>query len=154
MHGYGKLKCGEMCTKHISFIGDVMKISKLLVAGVLAVSFANAQDVMQKSMSLMEQGMTQIQQGFLNNNLTLIQDGSKLVEKGNEMFSDKKVIAEYLPQNKKHMVNVAENASKRLSLDINVLRLNLDEKAYVNASNAYSDMLNACSRCHAIVRNW
>ncbi|MEZ4692818.1 MAG: hypothetical protein R2837_02155 [Aliarcobacter sp.] len=109
---------------------------------------------MQKSMSIMEKGMTQIQQGFLNNNLQLIKDGAKLVKEGNELFSDKKVIASYLPDNKKHMANVAENASKRIALDINVLELNLDDKAYVNAANAYSDMLNACSSCHSIVRNW
>lgn len=131
-----------------------MKISKLLIAGILTVSFANAQDVMQKSMSMMELGMTQIQQGFLNNNLELIKEGSKLVEQGNEMFSDKDVIVKYLPKNKKHMANVAANTSKRITLDVSVLNLNLDDKAYVNASNAYSDILNACSRCHAIVRNW
>lgn len=131
-----------------------MKISKLLVAGLLTLSFANAQDVMQKSMSMMEQGMTQIQQGFLNNNIQLIKDGSKLVNDGNAMFSDKKVIAKYLPQNKKHMANVAATAAQRISLDVNVLTLNLDNKAYIDASNAYSDMLNACSRCHSIVRNW
>lgn len=38
-----------------------MKIVKLLAAGLLSVSLANAQDVMQKSMSMMEEGMTQIQ---------------------------------------------------------------------------------------------
>ena len=70
------------------------------------------------------------------------------------MFSDKNIIAKYLPANKKHMANVAANASKRITLDVSVLNLNLDDKAYVNASNAYSDILNACSRCHAIVRNW
>ena len=102
----------------------------------------------------MEKGMTQIQQGFLNNNIGLIKEGTKLVGEGNAMFSDKEVIAKYLPKNKKHMANVAENTSKRIALDVNVLDLNLDAKAYVNASNAYSDMLNACSRCHAIVRNW
>ena len=102
----------------------------------------------------MEKGMTQIQQGFLNNNLQAIKDGAKLVKEGNELFSDKKVIASYLPENKKHMANVAENASKRISLDITELEVNLDNKAYVNAANAYSDMLNACSSCHSIVRNW
>jgi hypothetical protein len=102
----------------------------------------------------MEKGMTQIQQGFLNNNLNAIKDGVKLVKEGNALFSDAKVIASYLPDNKKHMANVAENASKRIALDINVLELNLDNKAYVNAANAYSDMLNACSSCHSIVRNW
>ncbi len=131
-----------------------MKLVKILVASSLLVVAANANDVMQKSMSIMEKGMTQIQQGFLNNNLNAIKDGVKLVKEGNELFSDKKVITSYLPENKKHMVNVAENASKRISLDINVLELNLDNKSFVNAANAYSDMLNACSSCHSIVRNW
>lgn len=131
-----------------------MKLGKLLIAGMLCVSVASAQDVMQKSMSLMEQGMTQIQQGFLNNNVTLIRDGAKLVNEGNSLFSGKEVISKYLPKDKRHMANVAENTSKRIALNVNVLNLNLDDKAYVNASNAYSDMLNACSRCHAIVRNW
>ena len=131
-----------------------MKLVKILVASSLLVVAANANDVMQKSMSIMEKGMTQIQQGFLNNNLNAIKDGVKLVKEGNELFSDKKVITSYLPENKKHMVNVAENASKRISLDINVLELNLDNKSFVNAANAYSDMLNACSSCHSIIRNW
>ena len=91
---------------------------------------------------------------FLNNNLQLIKDGSKLVKEGNDLFSDKKVISSYLPENKKHMANVAANASTRISLALNVLEVNLDDKAYVNAANAYSDMLNACSSCHSIVRNW
>ena len=131
-----------------------MKLVKILVAASLFVAAANANDVMQKSMSIMEKGMTQIQQGFLNNNLQLIKDGSKLVKEGNDLFSDKKIISSYLPENKKHMANVAANASTRISLALNVLELNVDDKAYVNAANAYSDMLNACSSCHSIVRNW
>ena len=131
-----------------------MKLAKLLIAATLFITAANANDVMQKSMSTMEKGMTQIQQGFLNNNLQLIKDGSKLVKEGNDLFSDKKVISSYLPENKKHMANVATNASTRISLALNVLELNVDDKAYVNAANAYSDMLNACSSCHSIVRNW
>ena len=131
-----------------------MKLVKLLITTTLFIASANANDVMQKSMSIMEKGMTQIQQGFLNNNLELIKEGTKLVKEGNTLFSDKKVIASYLPENKRHMVNVAENAAKRIDLDINVLELNLDNKSYINAANAYSDMLNACSSCHSIVRSW
>jgi len=131
-----------------------MKLAKLLIASTLLIASANANDVMQKSMYSMEQGMTQIQKGFLNNNLELIKSGAKLVKEGNDLFSDKKVITSYLPENKKHMANVAANASQRIALDLNVLELNLDNKAYVNAANAYSDMLNACSSCHSIVRNW
>ncbi len=131
-----------------------MRLAKLVLACSLAFSVASAQDVMQKSMSIMENGMTQIQQGFLNNNLELIKEGASLVKEGNALFSDKKVISKYLPENKKHLVNVAATASERINLDLNVLELNLDEKAFLNAADAYSDMLNACSRCHSIVRNW
>lgn len=131
-----------------------MKLGKLVLACTLAFGVANAQDVMQKSMSMMEKGMNKIQQGFLNNNVQLIKEGSVLVKEGNALFSDKKVITQYLPENKKHLVNVAATASERIALDTNVLELNLDDKAYLNAADAYSDMLNACSRCHAIVRSW
>ncbi|MGB5793670.1 hypothetical protein [Poseidonibacter sp.] len=131
-----------------------MKIGKIILAAALFIGVANAQDVMKKSMSIMEQGMTQIQQGFLNNNLELIKSGTKLVEEGNALFSDKKVISNYLPDNKKHMTNVAVNSAKRITLDISELKTNLDNKAYIDAANSYSDMLNACSRCHSIVRSW
>ena len=87
--------------------------------------------------------------GMIGSNLV-----KRLVKEGNDLFSDKKVISSYLPENKKHMANVAANASTRISLALNVLEVNLDDKAYVNAANAYSDMLNACSSCHSIVRNW
>lgn len=131
-----------------------MKLAKILISSALLFGIANAQNVMVESMDSMEKGMGQIQQGFLNNNVALINEGLELVKKGNALFSTKEVISKYLPENKKHMVNVAMNAAERINLDINVLELNLEEKAYVNATNAYSDMLNACSRCHAIVRNW
>lgn len=52
------------------------------------------------------------------------------------------------------MANVAYNASQRIALDVEELKINLNNKAYVNAANSYSDMLNACSSCHSIVRNW
>ncbi|MCK9336962.1 MAG: hypothetical protein M0P43_03920 [Arcobacteraceae bacterium] len=131
-----------------------MKFTKLLLAGILSVSIASADDVMKKSMAIMDKGMTNIQIGFMHNNETLIRDGLKQVKEGNAMFSDKKIIAQYLPETKKHMANVAENNAKRISLDSNVLELNLDQKAYMDAATAYADILNACSRCHAIVREW
>ena len=131
-----------------------MKLSKLLLIAALAGTSLSANDVMSKSMATMEQGMTLIQKGFLNNNLELIKEGNNLVREGNELFSDRKVIAQYLPENKKHMSNIAENASKRISLDVVELEDNLKNKAFTKAANSYSDMLNACSNCHSIVRNW
>lgn len=129
-------------------------ISKLIVAGILTLGVANANDIMVKSMTKMDQGMNLIQKGFMHNSIDTIREGIRLVEEGNLEFSDEKTIAQYLPADKKHMVNVAENQAKRITLDTNLMGLRLDDKAYVNAANAYSDILNACSRCHAIVRDW
>lgn len=131
-----------------------MKLSKLLIVLAFITTCLSAEDVMQKSMSLMESGMTSIQKGFLNNNLDLIKDGVKLVKEGNGLYSDKELITKNLPENKKHMANVAENTSKRISQDIVKLEKNLNNKAYLKATESYSDMLNACSNCHSIVRNW
>ena len=131
-----------------------MKLKHILISTVLVAGISNAQDIMKESMSTMQDGMTQVQQGFLNNNITSIKEGIKLIKKGNAQFSNPKVIKQYLPGNKKHMINVAENQAKRITLDTTVMELNLDDKAYINASNAYADIMNACSRCHAIVRSW
>ena len=131
-----------------------MKLSKILIAGILSFGIASANDVMKKSMDIMQKGIEQVQFGFINNNADLIRDGLVQIKKGNEMFSDEKIISKYLPENKKHMVNVALNASKRISLDANIIELNLDDKAYTKAADGYSDMLNACSRCHGIIRSW
>ena len=131
-----------------------MKLIKLIAAVSLTFSIASAQDIMQKSMNIMEEGMSEIQKGFLHNSIDLIKSGTQKVRKGNELFSDEKVITQYLPENKKHMVNIASNAAQRIKLDANKLELNLDSKAYIDAANAYSDMMNACARCHSIVRSW
>ena len=129
-------------------------LTKILIAAILSVTAASANDIMRKSMATMETGMNMIQKGFMHNSVPLIKKGLTLVERGNNQFSNPRVIKKYLPKNKKHMSNVAENASKRLKANITVLELGLDAKAYKSAANAYSDMLNACSSCHSIVRNW
>ncbi len=130
-----------------------MKLTKILAAVVLSVGISQA-DTMTKSMNIMQQGIEQVQFGFINNNQQMIRDGLAQIIKGNSMFSDEALIKKYLPKDKKHMVNVAENASKRIHLDANIIELNLDDKAYTKAAEGYSDMLNACSRCHGIIRSW
>ena len=130
-----------------------MKLTKILMAAVLSAGIAQA-DTMTKSMNMMQQGIEQVQFGFINNNEQMIRDGLKQIAKGNTMFSSEDVIKKYLPKDKKHMTNVAVNASKRIALDTNIIELNLDDKAYTKAAEGYSDMLNACSRCHGIIRSW
>jgi hypothetical protein len=131
-----------------------MKISKILMAAVLSAGIASANDVMKNSMHIMQGGIEKVQFGFINNNADMIREGLVEIKKGNMMFSDEKVIAKYLPKDKTHTVNTALLASTGIGLDINIIEGNLDEKAYTKAAEGYSDMLNACSRCHGIVRSW
>lgn len=131
-----------------------MKLTKILMAGILSVSFASANDVMTKSMNIMQQGIEQVQFGFINNNEKMVREGLIQIQKGNAMFSSETLIKASLPEDKKHMVNVAENASKRITADATIIELNLDDKAYTKAAEGYADMMNACSRCHGIIRSW
>lgn len=131
-----------------------MKLTKILIAGLLSVTFATANDTLTNSMTIMQKGIEQVQFGFINNNEQMVREGLKTINKGNTMFSDAALIEKSLPENKKHMVNVATNASKRITADATIIELNLDDKAYTKAAEGYSDMLNACSRCHSIVRSW
>jgi predicted transcriptional regulator len=131
-----------------------MKLTKILMAGILSVTVASASDVMKKSMAMMQSGIEQVQSGFINNSADSIKEGLKQIEKGNALFSEKEVIAKYLPKDKKHMVNTAVNASKRIQADTTIIDLNLDDKAYIKAAQGYSDMLNACSKCHGLIRSW
>lgn len=131
-----------------------MKFLKALLVSAALVVSANASDVMQKSMGIMFEGMNEIQAGFLNNQLSMIESGIKKVEEGNNLFNDKDTIAKYLPENKKHLTNVAITASQRLTFDIADLKNSLQQKAYIDAANSYSDMINACAKCHSTVRSW
>lgn len=131
-----------------------MKLTKILMAGILCVTVASADDVMKKSMSLMQSGIEQVQAGFINNSEDAVRAGLKQIEEGNALFSEKNIIAKYLPSAKKHMVNTAVNASRRIKADRTIIELNLDDKAYTKAAQGYSDMLNACSKCHGLVRTW
>ncbi|MEA3554395.1 MAG: hypothetical protein U9R39_08360 [Campylobacterota bacterium] len=130
------------------------KLTKILAATILSVSVANASDVMQKSMTIMQDGIEKVQYGFINNNASMIKEGLTKIEKGNSLFSEEAVIKKYLPSDKKHMSNIAVNSAKRIAADATIIGLNLEDKAYTKAAEGYADMMNACSRCHGLVRSW
>ena len=152
MHGYGKLKFGEKFTRTLNKI--VIKLITILVAGIICIPAANANNIMQQSMDIMQKGIEKVQLGFINNNTAVIKEGLAEVSKGNALFSKKHIIIKYLPKDKNHMVNTAVNAAKRIHADTTIIELNLDDKAYTKATQGYADMINACSRCHELIRNW
>ena len=128
-------------------------MKKLIVIALLLSSSVFANENLNKSMALMENGMESIHQGFLNNQKILIEMGLKQVLDGNALFKGNS-IPSFLPKNKKHMVNVATKSSNRIDEEAKKLKHFLDKKEYLKASETYGRMINACTRCHSIVRYW
>lgn len=131
-----------------------MKIMKLLALSALIGSGAMADDTLAANMSQMENGLSNIQKGFLYNTPALIKNGVGEIHKANALFHDMDATKKYLPKDKQHMSNIAFNASKRIDSASAELLSNLDKKQFSKAHASYSEIMNACTACHAVVRGW
>ena len=132
-----------------------MKLRNLLIASIITVASANASDELQLSMYKMEQGMNQIQIGFIHHNKNSIKNGIRLVDDGMKLYTgDKGDYTKYLPEGKKHLANVAKNSAKNVIAALNVVDVNIDNGNIKRAAQAYGNAMNACAKCHSIVRSW
>lgn len=131
-----------------------MKLRNLLIASIIAVTSANASDELQLSMYKMEQGMNQIQIGFIHHNKDAIKSGIKMVDDGMKIYTKGNDFKRFLPEGKKHLSNVAKNSAKNVMASLNVVDANIDNKNIKRAAQAYGDTMNACAKCHSIVRSW
>jgi hypothetical protein len=131
-----------------------MKLIKITLASVaLSVSlFAN--EALVKNMTEMESALNSIQKGFLYNSPDMIKSGVQGIKKTVVLFEDRKETQKYLPDNKKHMSNIAYNSAKRMEIAADELLLYIDAKEYSKASNSYSEIMNSCNACHSVVRGW
>lgn len=102
----------------------------------------------------MENGLANIQKGFLYNNLDLIKNGVEQVQKENAIYHDRKTIKSILPDNKKQMENLAYITSKRIENATEEMKSYLALKQMKKAHNAFSDIVNACTDCHTLIRGW
>ena len=105
-------------------------------------------------MSQMENGLSNVQKGFLYNAPVLIKGGISEIQKANALFHNADATKKYLPKEKQHMSNIAFNAAKRIDASSNELIKALNKKEYSKASQSYSEIVNACTACHAVVRGW
>lgn len=131
-----------------------MKMIKILALSALVASGMMADETLASTMSKMESGLSNVQKGFLYNTPALIKDGVAEIHKANALFHNAEETKKYLPKDKQHMSNIAYNASKRIDTATADLLSNLDKKQYVKAHQSYSDIMNACGACHAVVRGW
>lgn len=133
------------------------KTIQFVLASLCTASILNASDAEKINamvMINMENGLANIQKGFLYNNIDLIQSGVEQVQKENTIYHDRSVIRSILPENKKQMENLALITSKRIENATDEMKTYLALKQMKKAHNAFSDIVNACTDCHTLVRGW
>lgn len=133
------------------------KIIQFVLASLCTASILNASEAEKINamvMINMENGLANIQKGFLYNNIDLIQSGVEQVQKENTIYHDRAVIRSILPENKKQMENLALITSKRIENATDEMKTYLALKQMKKAHNAFSDIVNACTDCHTLVRGW
>ena len=131
-----------------------MKMVKILALSALLSAGAMADETLVLNMSQMENGLNNVQKGFLYNAPTLIKSGVSEIHKANALFHNVDASKKYLPKDKQHMSNIAFNAAKRIDTASDELLKALNKKEYSKASQSYSEIVNACTACHAVVRGW
>lgn len=131
-----------------------MKMIKILALSALLSAGVMADETLASNMSQMESGLSNVQKGFLYNTPALIKSGVAEIKKADALFHDMDATKKYLPKDKQHMSNIAFNAAKRIDTASNDLLNALNKKQYSKAHQSYSDIVNACTACHAVVRGW
>lgn len=131
-----------------------MKMIKILALSALLSAGVMADETLVNNMSQMESGLSNVQKGFLYNTPVLIKSGVADIKKADALFHDMEATKKYLPKDKQHMSNIAFNAAKRIDTASAELLKALDKKEFSKASQSYSEIVNACTACHAIVRGW
>lgn len=131
-----------------------MKMIKILALSALLSAGLAADDTLALNMSQMENGLNNVQKGFLYNAPALIKGGVAEIKKADALFHNAEATKKYLPKEKQHMSNIAFNAAKRIDTASGELLKALDKKEYTKASQSYSEIVNACTACHAVVRGW
>ena len=109
--------------------------------------------VIQNSMYKMEMGLNTIQKGYLYNNIDVVKSGIADVREANKLFksADMKSL---LPDDKKHMVNIANNSADRIVESLASMEKYINKHEMINAHKAFGELINACTTCHSLVRNW
>lgn len=128
-------------------------MKSLLIASMFAGSLFAA-EALTVNMAKSENGLNNIQKGFLYNAMPLVRNGIQEVREANMMFSSVEETKKYLPKEKQHLGNIAYNAAKRINSAADEMEIYLATNEMGKAQHTYSDIINACSACHAVVRGW
>lgn len=131
-----------------------MKIVKYMVAACVAVQVGFASDSMIVEMKNMRDSMHQINDGFFYNQKGEILEGLTKLKKSNAIFGSQADVKKHLPKKVQHMSGISYNTVKRVNSYIDEMKVYIDNNQFGKAANSYTNILNSCTSCHAIVRGW
>lgn len=132
----------------------MMILASLSLVCSLNLNASEAEKINAMVMLNMENGLANIQKGFLYNNMKLVQEGIDQVEKENSTYDNRNAIKAFLPEGKKQMENLAFISSKRIENAAKEMKYYLSVQQPRKAFNSFSDIVNACTDCHTLVRGW
>ena len=127
-----------------------MKKTVLALVATSVIALASDTTV-NATMSLMTQGMNQVQAGFLYSNRDDVENGIKVLENANAIFT-KVDVSTFIPHNKK--VQVTKNISENLTKNLDALSKAVSNKNMSDATDAYGKVIANCISCHRVVWGW
>ncbi|MCW8838684.1 MAG: cytochrome C [Thiovulaceae bacterium] len=129
-----------------------MKKVLLTLAVSSIVTFASADEkTIKATMSLMTQGMAQIQHGFAYSNRMDVENGIKVLENANAIFS-KVDVSTFIQHNKK--VQVTKNINENLAENLEAFKKAVKAQDYTESTKYYGKVTSNCIACHRTIRGW
>ncbi len=131
-----------------------MKLAKLILLVGLVINISYANDTLLKEMKNMRDGMNLINDGFFYNEKDKINSGLDLLKNANKMFKTQADVKKSLPVKKKHMVGLSFKSAQDINKNIAKMEKLIKQNKFSKASGNYANIINSCTSCHKIVRNW
>lgn len=132
-----------------------MKLGKILLLMVLSFGTAFAEDgVMILKMKDMRDAMHEINDGFFYNNKVGILKGIDKLKEANKIFGTMQDVKKYLPEKIKHMSGISFNNARKITMNLDNMENYIQAGKFNQAASSYTDIVNSCTACHAIVRGW
>ncbi len=141
----------------------------ILITGLLALSVVtaslNAADFdLKANMTKLNADLNNLQRGFMTSNKKAVEVAlSRFTKDADELFNNREQIINMFPKDmkkKKHKANIAFDSSRIMKNGASEIRQAIADKGkfsvrkrQARAQEAYLSMVNACFKCHNLVRD-
>lgn len=143
-----------------------IKLLSILFLGMalLTPSLSAKEFDLKRNMMKLNVHLSGLQRGFIKSDKKTILNALKNLEtESHALLSDKDNLIKLLPKkmkNKRHKVNIAFDSARKIKYNAKVIRDIMDNKKKMStikkqaiAQEAYGEIVNACFKCHNLVRD-